>query len=84
MAGIARLRQGGSFDGAADLIVLPCSTGGTITRFVANRLLEYTIPCPKGGMELGDVQIMPFTGAEKVAQNVAYAASVLNMTSELT
>ena len=82
MAGFVKLRLGDLFDGPADLIVLPCSTGGTITRFVANRLLEYTIPRPKRGMELGDVQIMPFTGAENIAQYVAFAASVLSMTSK--
>ncbi|MEW8023682.1 MAG: TIR domain-containing protein [Candidatus Thiodiazotropha endolucinida] len=83
MEGLVRLRLGDLFDGPADLIVLPCSTSGTITRFVANRLIEYTIPRPKRGMELGDVEIMPFTGAENIAQYVAFAVSVLRMTSKL-
>jgi hypothetical protein len=81
MAGFVRVKLGDLFDGAADLIVLPCSTGGTVTRFVANRLLEYTIPRPRQRLELGDVEIMPFTGAENIAQYVAFAASVLSMTS---
>jgi hypothetical protein len=33
-------------------------------------------------MDLGGVQIMPFTGAENIAQYVAFAASVLSMTSK--
>jgi hypothetical protein len=82
MPGFVKLRLGDLFDGPADLIVLPCSTDGTITRFVANRLLEYTIPRPKRRMELGEVDIMPFTGAENIAQYVAFAASVLSMTSK--
>jgi hypothetical protein len=82
MAGFVRLRLGDLFDGPADLIVLPCSTDGTITRFVANRLLQYTIPRPKHGMKLGEVEIMPFTGAENIAQYVAFAASVLRMISK--
>ena len=82
MAGFVRLQLGDLFDGPADLIVLPCSTSGTITRFVANRLLEYTIPRPKRGMVLGEVDIMPFIGAENIAQYVAFAASVLSMTSK--
>lgn len=82
MAGFVRLELGDLFDGPADLIVLPCSTSGTITRFVANRLLEYTIPRPKRRLELGEVDIMPFTGAENIAQYVAFAASVLSMTSK--
>jgi hypothetical protein len=80
--GFVRLKLGDLFDGPADLIVLPCSTAGTITRFVANRLIEYTIPRPKRGMELGEVEIMPFSGAENIAQYVAFAASVLSMTSK--
>jgi hypothetical protein len=82
MAGFVRLKLGDLFDGPADLIVLPCSTSGKITRFVANRLLEYTIPRPKRRMNLGEVDIMPFSGAENIAQYVAYAASVLSMTSK--
>lgn len=82
MTAFVRLKLGDLFDGPADLIVLPCSTGGTITRFVANRLLEYTIPRPKPGLELGEVEFMPFTGAENIAQYVAFAASVLSMTSK--
>nr|VFK51796.1 MAG: SEFIR domain-containing protein [Candidatus Kentron sp. TUN] len=33
-------------------------------------------------MKLGEVEIMPFTGAENIAQYVAFAASVFHMTSE--
>lgn len=76
MAAIVELRLGDLFNGPADVIVLPCSTAGTITRFVADRLLEYTIPRPRRGMRLGEVDIAPFTGAENIAQFVAFAASV--------
>ncbi len=71
-----KLRLGDMFDGPADLIVLPCSTSGTITGFVARRLVQHSIPHPKSGMALGDVEIMPFEGAEDIAQFVAFAASV--------
>lgn len=71
-----KLRLGDLFDGPADLIVLPCSTSGTITGFVARSLAQYSIPHPKEGMRLGDVEIMPFDGAEDIAQYVAFAASV--------
>jgi hypothetical protein len=64
------------FDGPSDLIVLPCSTVGTITPFVRERLVHHNIPYPPYGMELGDVSIMPFEGGENIAQYVAYAASV--------
>ena len=83
MTALIRLKLGDLFGGPADLIVLPCSTNSTITPFVANRLLEYTIPRPKPNMALGEVAFMPFTGAENIAQYVAFSASVHNMTSNL-
>ena len=76
MSAVVELRLGDLFDGPADLIVLPCSTGGTITRFVADKLLQYSIPTPRQGMSHGETDIVPFTGAENIAQFVAFAASV--------
>lgn len=71
-----QLRLGDMFDGPSDLIVLPCSTAGTITEFVRKRLIHHRIPYPKPGMRLGEVQIVPFEGGENIAQFVAFAASV--------
>lgn len=78
-----KLRLGDMFDGPADLVVLPCSTSGTITGFVARRLVRYSIPHPRIGMGLGEVEIMPFEGAEDIAQFVAFAASVHGNSSSL-
>lgn len=71
-----KLRIGNLFDGPSDLIVLPCSTEGTITGFVAHSLAQHSIPHPKEGMRLGQVEIMPFEGGEEIAQYVAFASSV--------
>src|ERR1700716_504781 len=76
MANQIKLRLGNLFDGPSDLIVLPCSTSGTITGFVARCLADYDIPHPREGMLLGEVEFMPFEGAENIAQFVAFAASV--------
>lgn len=76
-----KLKFGNLFDEPTDLVVLPCSTGGTVTNFVANHLREYDIPRPRTGMRLGDVDIRPFNGAENVAQFAAFAVSVKYMTS---
>lgn len=78
---LIKVQLGDLFDQPSDLIVLPCSTAGTITRFVAKRLIEYQIPEPKLGMQLGDVDIQPFHGVENVAQFVAFAVSVKSNTS---
>jgi hypothetical protein len=77
MGGIAKICLGNLFDGPSDLIVLPCSTIGTVTGFVARSLAHYSIPHPCDRMEHGEVEIMPFEDGENIAQFVAFAASVL-------
>src|SRR5262245_21319871 len=81
MAATVKLRLGDLFDGPADLIVLPCSTVGTVTGFVARSLAYHSIPHPREWMRLGEVEIMPFEGGEDIAQYVAFAASVEGMES---
>src|SRR5271166_6131936 len=73
---LVQLKLGDMFDGPSDLIVLPCSTAGTITEFVRVRLVHHRIPSPSPGMQLGDVTVIPFDGGESIAQYVAFAASV--------
>lgn len=77
------LKLGNLFDGPADVIVLPCSTSGTVTGFVAQSLNQYSLPYPSDDMRLGSVEILPFEGGENIAQYVAFAASVKTMTSSL-
>lgn len=75
--GTVELRNGDMFDGPSDMIVLPCSTAGTITPFVQEKLTYYGIPARlKRGLPLGDVRVYPFIGGENIAQFVAYAVSV--------
>lgn len=84
MSAIVKLRLGNLFDGPSDLIVLPCSTSGSVTGFVARSLAHYSIPHPRTGMRLGEVEILPFEGGESIAQFVAFAASVKEMSSSTT
>lgn len=83
MPASVKLKLGNLFDGPSDVIVLPCSTGGTVTGFVARSLSHYSIPHPTAGMDLGTVEILPFEGGENIAQFVAFAASVKSMASTL-
>jgi hypothetical protein len=78
-----QLKLGDMFDGPSDLTVLPCSTSGTITSFVRERLIHHRIPYPKPGMRLGDLVVLPFEGGENIAQFVGYAASVAGLSSGL-
>ena len=84
MAATVRLRLGNLFDGPSDLIVLPCSTAGTVTGFVARSLEHYSLPHPREVMKLGEIEVMPFEGGENIAQYVAFAASVRAMSSSTT
>lgn len=81
MTPIVKLRLGDIFDGPSDLIVLPCSTEGTVSGFVARKLNAHAIGHPRDGMALGEVDIEPFVGGEHLAQYVAFAASVDDMDS---
>ncbi|MBT1077066.1 toll/interleukin-1 receptor domain-containing protein [Geobacter grbiciae] len=83
MTASVKLNLGNMFDGPTDVVVLPCSTGGTVTGFVARTLSHYSLPHPAAGMRLGEVEILPFEGGENIAQFVAFAASVKSMTSSL-
>jgi hypothetical protein len=76
VSGIIELRKGDLFDGPSDLVVLPCSTVPTVTRFVADHLSNFDIRAPKRRMLPGEVVIEPFRGSENIAAYVAFAASV--------
>src|SRR3569623_409176 len=81
MSAQIRIRLGNLFDGPTDLVVLPCSTSGTITAIVAQSLTSYKLPQPPSGLKLGDIDVVPFPGGQNISQFVAYAASVSNDTS---
>lgn len=78
-----RIRLGDLFDGPADLIVIPSSTAGSVTSFVARALSKHGIALPVSEMRLGQVTIQPFEGATNIAQYVAIAASVHYVSSSL-
>jgi hypothetical protein len=80
---LVQLKLGDIFDGPCDLIVLPCSTSGTITSFVRKRLIHHRIPYPQPGMALGDLVVVPFEGGENIAQYVGFAASVESDSSDV-
>ena len=46
-------------------------------------MADYSIPHPRVGMKLGEVEFVPFEGAENIAQFVAFAASVRANSSDV-
>jgi hypothetical protein len=81
MKSTVQLRQGNMFAQPTDLIVIPCSTGGTVTGSIAKQLEEFDIEWPRGYSNLGDVKFELFKGASSLATYVGYAASVAAMDS---
>jgi TIR domain len=79
MKSTIQLRQGDMFTQPTDLIIIPCSTGGTVTGIVAKQLEEFNIQWPQGYLNLGDVKFELFEGASNIATYVGYAASVQAM-----
>jgi hypothetical protein len=75
MAGTVRFRRGDLFDVECDLVVLPCSTAGTVGRRLEQQLRRYDIPLPDP-MEWGVVELIRHHGPD--VSRVAYAAAVDN------
>lgn len=49
MAGVLKLLRGDLFDGPSDLIVIPCTTAGALTRHAENRLARYRFQDQQAG-----------------------------------
>lgn len=71
---------GDLFDVVGDLIVIPCSSQGTVNRGLAQKLDEYEVPYPPL-MQLGDVQLVRAARLPDRVQSIAYAASVSGSSS---
>src|SRR3712207_3894013 len=82
MPATVQFKLGNMFDGPSDMVVIPCSSAGTITAFVAHALDRFGIPWPQGSYNLGEVRFLPMNAANHVAQYAAVAASVRGMSSE--
>jgi len=73
------IRRGNLFDGASDIVVLPCNTNGGVAPFVARSLDTYNIPYP-GPIRLGDISLRRLDHAQSIAKYAAFAGSVLDGT----
>lgn len=78
------IRRGDLFDGAKDVIVIPCNTMGGVTDFVIEKLLHHNLIFDPRPLELGGVRFQQLETAIHVAQYAAFAASVDRNTSIAT
>lgn len=84
MSSTIQLREGDMFAQPADLIIIPCSTGASVTEMVASRLRSFDIVLPRRPMRLGDVEFLLFERASSIATYVGYAASVQGFESNVS
>src|SRR5437762_3161153 len=78
--GSVHIRLGNIFDNSSDLVLLPCSAKGTISKAAREHVTRFSLPEPTP-MKLGDVHVEAFTGPGTITRYIAWCASVLNDSS---
>src|ERR1019366_449584 len=73
-----QIHLGSLFTGKSDLVVLPCSAKGTITKGAQGLVDAHKLDRPPTGMQLGDVRMFKYPGSGTITTYYAWAASVLN------
>lgn len=73
--GVVILREGNIFENRCDLVVLPSSAKGTISPTTMDHVSKHTLAMPTPKV-VGNVEILPFPGSQRVAKYYSYAASV--------
>ncbi|UMR29122.1 TIR domain-containing protein [Massilia sp. MB5] len=71
-----KVKRGSVFDEKCDLIVLPCSSIGTITPWVKSEIEQNNLPFPSANIPFGQVRVLSTEARYAKADFVAYAASV--------
>ncbi|NMG77714.1 toll/interleukin-1 receptor domain-containing protein [Aromatoleum diolicum] len=71
-----KIKRGSVFDEKCDLIVLPCSSSGTVTSWVKREIEQNNLPFPSGLIPFGQVRLLSTEARYTKADFVGYAASV--------
>jgi len=70
------IKHGSIFDEKADLIVLPCSSNGSVTPWVSREIEKNKIPLPSSRVPFGKVFFYETNGKYRKSDGVGFAASV--------
>lgn len=81
MSARVRFEFGNMFETPSDLVVIPCSTAGTITQTTKEHLSRYNIPLPEAPIPLGGLQIVKLAPGNRAFKRAAFAASVASNAS---
>lgn len=71
-----RIREGSVFDDKCDLLVLPCDSGGGVTRWVESEVEANQLPFPSQRIPFGKALFLSTAARYPKADFIAYAASV--------
>ncbi|NLT56486.1 MAG: hypothetical protein GXX79_18375 [Actinomycetales bacterium] len=74
--GVVRLAHGDVFGTDADVVVVPCSTSGTLSPYAAEAVQRVRAPELTTTLEWGDITVLPLPDEQVKAQEIVYAASV--------
>ncbi len=73
-----KIENGDIYYGEWDMIVIPCSTSGSVTQRIAMGMKKFKLQKPPKGLNLGTVLIKRLNGGENIAKYICYAISVQN------
>lgn len=71
-----KIKRGSVFDEKCDLIVLPCSSGGSVTSWVRSEIEQNNLPFPSASIPFGQIRVLSTDAQYNKADYVGYAASV--------
>lgn len=81
-----KIKHGSVFDEKCDLLILPCSSGGTVTSWVSSEITQNNLPFPSRNIAFGKVRFLSTEARYSKADFIGYASSVNadNVSSNLT
>jgi TIR domain len=71
-----KIKEGSVFDDKCDLLILPCDSGGSITRWVQSEIQDNNLPFPNKKIPYGELLFVPTEARYAKADYIGYAASV--------
>ncbi|UCV28915.1 TIR domain-containing protein [Ferribacterium limneticum] len=71
-----KIKRGSVFDEKCDLIVLPCSSSGSVTSWVKREIEQNNLPYPGAPIPFGQLRVLSTEARYTKADFVGYAASV--------
>lgn len=76
-----KIKHGSVFDEKCDLLILPCSSGGSVTSWVKSEIEHNELPFPSARITYGKVRFLSTEARYAKSDFIGYAASVNSQTT---